>query len=78
MTKIYSTGPYYDDFDETKGFHQIMFKPGYAVQSRELTQMQTILRKQIERFGNHIFRNGSVVIPGNSFADLAVSYIQVE
>lgn len=78
MTKIYNTGPYYDDFDETKGFHQVMFKPGYAVQSRELTQMQTILRKQIERFGNHIFQNGQVVIPGNSFADLNVDYVQIE
>ena len=77
MTKIYSTGPYYDDFADEKGFHQIMFKPGYAVQSRELTQMQTILRKQIERFGNHVFKNGSVVIPGNSFADLNVSYVSV-
>lgn len=78
MTQIYSTGPYYDDFDDNKGFHQVMFKPGYAVQARELTQMQTILRKQIERFGNHIFKHGSVVIPGNSFADLAVSYVSVE
>jgi len=56
--------PYYDDFDESKNFHRIMFRPGYAVQARELTQLQTILQNQIERFGRHIFVNGSSVIGG--------------
>lgn len=56
--------PYYDDFDESKNFHKIMFRPGYAVQARELTQIQTILQNQIERFGRHIFVNGSTVIGG--------------
>lgn len=56
--------PFYDDFDETKNFHRIMFRPGYAVQARELTQLQTILQNQIERFGRHIFVNGSSVIGG--------------
>lgn len=56
--------PYYDDFDESKNFHRIMFRPGYAVQARELTQLQTILQNQVERFGRHIFVNGSSVIGG--------------
>ena len=37
--------PYYDDFDESKNFQRILFRPGYAVQARELTQIQTILQK---------------------------------
>jgi len=56
--------PYYDDFNEDKNFHRIMFRPGYAVQARELTQLQTILQNQVERFGRHIFVNGSSVIGG--------------
>jgi hypothetical protein len=56
--------PYYDDFDESKNFHKVMFRPGYAVQARELTQLQTILQNQVERFGRHIFVNGSSVIGG--------------
>jgi hypothetical protein len=56
--------PYYDDYDENKDFHRILFRPGFAVQARELTQLQTILQKQIERFGKHIFKNGSVVLGG--------------
>ena len=54
----FNVNPYYDDFDEDKKFLRMLFKPGYAVQARELTQLQTILQKQVERFGNHIFQNG--------------------
>jgi hypothetical protein len=75
--KNYNISPYYDDFSETGGFHQILFKPGFAVQSRELTQLQTILRDQIQKFGNHIFKHGSVVIPGNAIADLYVPTIKL-
>lgn len=57
--------PYYDDFSEDKNFHRILFRPGYAVQARELTQVQTIVQNQIERFGRHIFTNGSPVIGGD-------------
>lgn len=70
--------PYYDDFDEFKNFHQLLFKPGYAVQARELTQLQTIINDQIKKFGSHIFQQGSVVIPGNSFSDLYTPYVKLE
>lgn len=76
--KTYNSAPYFDDFDQSKNFHQIMFKPGYAVQARELTQLQTILRDQIAKFGNHVFRHGSVVIPGNAFADLETPYVKIQ
>ena len=56
--------PYYNDFEEDKKFLQILFKPGFPVQARELSQLQSILQNQVERFGNHIFKNGSVVIGG--------------
>jgi len=56
--------PYYDDFSEADQYHRVLFRPGYAVQARELTQLQTILQNQIERFGKHIFQEGSIVIPG--------------
>jgi len=77
MATDLNINPYYDDFDDEKGYHQILFKPGYPVQARELTQMQTILRKQIERFGNHVFKHGSVVIPGNSNGDLNAQYVKI-
>ena len=56
--------PYFDDYDETKDFHQVLYKPSVAVQARELTQEQTILRNQLKRFGDHVFQNGSRVQGG--------------
>ena len=56
--------PYYDDFNQSKKFLKMLFKPGLPVQARELSQAQTILQNQIERLGSNIFRNGSVVLGG--------------
>lgn len=72
-----ATNPYFDDFSTDKDFHQILFKPSYPVQARELTQLQSILRDQISKFGNHVFKHGSVVIPGNSNSDLNVCYVKL-
>ena len=57
--------PYYDDFDSDNNFYKVLFKPGFPVQSRELTTLQSILQNQVEDFGSHIFKEGSMVVPGN-------------
>jgi hypothetical protein len=57
--------PYYDDFDSEKNFYKVLFKPGYPVQARELTTLQSLLQDQVKSFGSHIFKEGSMVIPGN-------------
>jgi len=57
--------PYYDDFDSGKNFYKVLFKPGFPVQARELTTLQSILQNQIESFGSYTFKEGTVVIPGN-------------
>lgn len=62
--EILKSNPYYDDFDDTKKFLRVLFKPGYAVQARELTQLQTLLQNQISKFGSHIFKDGSQVFGG--------------
>ena len=62
-----NVSPYYDDFDENKNYSKVLFKPGFPVQSRELTTLQSILQNQIEKFGQHFFKEGSVVIPGGIF-----------
>jgi hypothetical protein len=56
-----ASAPYYDDFDETKKFHRVLFRPSFPVQARELTQLQTILQNQIERFGDGVFKQGSII-----------------
>ena len=73
-----NVSPYYDDFSEDSLFHRVLFRPAYSVQARELTQMQTILQNQIERIGSHFFKEGSVVIPGQTGFDITYSYVKLQ
>jgi hypothetical protein len=75
MTTTFNYQPYYDDFDEDKNFLRVLFQPGYSVQARELTQLQTILSNQIEKFGNHIFKSGSPIVGGKISLDDRANYI---
>ncbi len=59
-----NVSPYFDDFDANKNYYKILFKPGFPIQARELTTLQSTLQDQIEKFGYHFFKEGSVVIPG--------------
>ena len=77
MAIDFNTDPYYDDFNESNQFYRILFKPGRAVQARELTQLQTLLQKQIERFGKNIFKEGSLVLPGSKFLDTKYRYVKL-
>ena len=70
--------PYFDDYDETKDFHQVLYKPAVAVQARELSQEQTILRNQVKRFGDHIFANGSRVSGGELHIDSEYEYVKLQ
>ena len=70
--------PYYEDYDETKNFHQVLYKPAVAVQARELTQSQTILRNQIKKFGDHVFENGSKVTGGELTLNLDYEYVKLQ
>ena len=74
-----NVSPYYDDAADaiTKNYNRILFKPGYAVQARELTQLQSILQDQVGKFGNHIFKNGSVVAGCEFKLDTARDFVKV-
>jgi hypothetical protein len=66
-----NVSPYFDDFAEDgigardKNYYKVLFNPGRAIQARELNTLQSILQNQIDTFGSHFFKDGSVVIPGN-------------
>lgn len=78
MTVNKQLAPYVDDFDDSKNFYQILFnKNKRAVQVRELNQIQSLLQDQISKFGDHIFEEGSLVIPGESTFDLNYSYVKL-
>lgn len=80
MTQTIDTNikPYYDDFNKNQKYYKILFKPGYAVQARELTGIQSGLQNQIEQFGSHIFKNGSKVLDANQFFESNLVSIKVE
>lgn len=59
-----NVSPYFDDFNSDKNFYKVLFKPGYPVQARELTSLQSIFQHQLESFGSNIFKEGSMVVPG--------------
>ena len=73
-----NVAPYFDDFDATNDYHKVLFKPGFPVQARELTTLQSILQNQIEKFGQHFFKEGSKVIPGNTGYSQIYYCVQLE
>ena len=63
---------------EQKDFHRVLFRPKYGVQSRELTQLQTILQKQLERLGKTQFADGDRVVGGQLTLDTTATSGRVE
>ena len=72
-----NVAPYYDDFNEDDNFHRVLFRPGFSIQARELTTLQSILQAQVEKHGRHIFREGTVVIPGQASYSDKVTTVQL-
>ena len=60
-----NTSPYYDDFDQSKNYYKVLYKPGFPVQARELTSSQSILQNQLDKFSSYVFKDGVKVIPGD-------------
>jgi hypothetical protein len=74
----FNVSPYFDDFDANDNYYKVLFKPGYPIQARELTNLQSILQNQTEQFGRHIFKDGSVVIPGQVRIDNPINAVEIE
>jgi len=70
--------PYFDDFDVNKDYRRVLFKPGTPIQARELTTLQTLLQNQVEKFGQHFFKEGAVIIPGNLALDTQYFCVQID
>jgi hypothetical protein len=82
----YNVAPYHDDINikdaqgQTaldKNYLRILFQPGFAIQTREMNQLQSVLQSQIDRFGSSFYRDGQAVLDGEaSFRDNVV-YVEV-
>jgi hypothetical protein len=80
-TTLYQSSPYFDDYvssgNEAKGHLKVLFKPGVPVQTRELNQLQTLLQTQVDRFGSHVFEEGSRVLDGDVTIDGNIFFIDI-
>ena len=72
-----NVAPYYDDFDAKKNFYKVLFRPGYSIQTRELTSLQSILQNQIESYGRFLFKQGQQVIPGEVGLNTNLDYVKL-
>ena len=77
LQKRFDSAPYYDDYNESKDYYKVLFKPGVAVQARELNQLQTMLQRQIERFGDHVFKSGTIVSGVNFAYNPSIAYAKI-
>jgi len=77
LTSNTFSNTYKDDFADSSSYHRILFNSGKALQARELTQMQTILQEQVRRFGDNVFKEGSVVKPGSVALNSKYEYVKL-
>ena len=73
----FNVSPYFDDYSEDKKFHRVMYRPAFAVQARELTTQQSITQNQIEKFGDHMFKHGAMVVPGQIEPDFHYNAVKL-
>lgn len=72
-----SQSPYFDDYNQDKQFYKVLFQPSVSVQVRELNQLQSILQKQVERFGDNVFKRGTIIDGCNFSFNKSISYIKL-
>ena len=87
MAISFNVEPYWDDFESVASgntlspkeqYQRILFRPGKAIQARELTQLQTTLQNQVSAHGDHTFKDGSVVVPGAVHLHNKIDYIKLD
>lgn len=66
-----------DDYADSDNYHQILFRSGRALQARELTQLQTLIYREMSRFGSNIFKEGAVVNGGGLSSNGDYIFLQV-
>ena len=83
MAISFNVEPYWDDFESVAAgntlspkeqYQRILFRPGKAVQARELTQLQSILQNQVIF---NVFKDGSVE-PGTVHLHNKIDYVKLD
>jgi hypothetical protein len=85
MAIKFNIEPYWDDYNTPTAdgltpkekYNKMLFRPGHAIQARELTQMQSMLQNQVSSMGDHMFKEGSIVIPGGVSVYNNIDYLKL-
>ena len=67
--------PYFDDFDKTKNYNQVLFKSGYPIQARELNNLQSIAQNQIKSLSDVQYQNGDLISGGEITYDKDIDVV---
>ena len=80
-TTATGSAPYYDDYSDSgnanKNYLRILFQPGRSVQVRELNQIQSGIQDQIDKFGQHMFVDGTPVLGGEIDTDNKIQWLDL-
>lgn len=61
MSDVNTISGYYNLYDSTKGYTELLFRAGKVLQSKEVNEIQSMLKNQIKNVGNTILTNGDII-----------------
>lgn len=61
MTDLNNVDHYYNQFDSSKQYTEMLFRSGKVLQSKELNELQSIIKDQIKNVGDTILTNGDII-----------------
>lgn len=61
MSEVKNITGYYNLYDETKQYTELLFRAGKVLQSKEVNELQSMLKHQIKNIGDIILTNGDIV-----------------
>lgn len=61
MGDLSNINQYYNLYDATKEYTELLFRAGKVLQSKELNEMQSMLKNQIKNVGDTILTNGDII-----------------
>ena len=73
-----TVSPYFDDFDKDNNYVKVLFKPGVAVQSRELTQIQSILQNQVTSVSGFFFKDAAKINGPKPIVNLSARTVRLK
>lgn len=77
QVRKFNQAPYFDDFNETKNYVRILFRPKMSVQTRELNQLQTMLQDQIGILADSLVANKTSIVGGKPNFNKSINYIKL-